>query len=171
MHTEPKRSPVLTKSKRPRYSQKTEGRRLHDAQKRRTTSGGFFLQHLGATSPPTGEHRIQRVESTAFTGACHYMMNRFQMKTPRAPSRSLHEAFKRAPRSLRGACLREGLAEPPRRLHEPFAEVAYTEGSTKTPWRVREASSKGPWMNCMFLLDDDCDHVWSILYCFENSRQ
>ena len=63
---------------------------------------------------------------------------------------------RRAPRSLRGACLREGFAEPPRRHHEPFAEVyepfaevAHTEGSTKTPWRVHEASSKGPWMNCM----------------------
>ena len=107
-------------------------------------------------------------------GACHYLTNRFQMKAPVAPSRSLREAFKRAPRSLRGACLREGFAEPPRRHHEPFAEVyepfaevAHTEGSTKTPWRVHEASSKGPWMNCMFLLDhDDCNRVWSILYCF-----
>ena len=86
-------------------------------------------------------------------GACHYLTNRFQMKAPVAPSRS-----------LRGACLREGFAEPPRRLHEPFAEVyepfaevAHTEGSTKTPWRVHEASSKGPWMNCMFLLDHDCN--------------
>ena len=100
-------------------------------------------------------------------GACHYLTNRFQMKAPVAPSRSLREAFKRAPRSLRGACLREGFAEPPRRHHEPFAEVAHTEGSTKTPWRVHEASSKGPWMmNCMFLLDHDCNRVWSILYCF-----
>ena len=54
------------------------------------------------------------------------------MKAPVAPLRSLREAF----------------AEPPRRLHEPFAEVyepfaevAHTEGSTKTPWRVHEASS------------------------------
>ena len=76
-------------------------------------------------------------------GACHYLTNRFQMKAPVAPSRS-----------LRGAGLREGFAEPPRRHHEPFAEVyepfaevAHTEGSTKTPWRVHEASSKGPWMN------------------------
>ena len=106
-------------------------------------------------------------------GACHYLTNRFQMKAPVAPSRSLREAFKRAPRSLRGACLREGFAEPSRRHHEPFAEVyepfaevAHTEGSTKTPWRVHEASSKGPWMNCMFLLDHDCNRVWSILYCF-----
>ena len=110
---------------------------------------------------------------TSITGACHYLTNRFQMKAPVAPSRSLREAFKRAPRSLRGACLREGFAEPPRRHHEPFAEVyepfaevAHTEGSTKTPWRVHEASSKGPWMNCMFLLDHDCNRVWSILYCF-----
>ena len=86
---------------------------------------------------------------------------------------TLHEAFKRAPQSLRGACLREGFAEPPRRLHElfaevyePFAEIAYTEGSTKTPWRVHEASSKGPWMNCMFLLDDARNRVWSTSYCF-----
>ena len=105
--------------------------------------------------------------------ACHYLTNRFQMEAPVAPSRSLRVAFKRAPRSLRGACLREGFAEPPRRHHEPFAEVyepfaevAHTKGSTKTPWRVHEASSKGPWMNCMFLLDHDCNRVWSILYCF-----
>ena len=26
-------------------------------------------------------------------------------------------------------------------------------------------------MNCMFLLDDDCNRVWTTLYCFENSRQ
>ena len=96
------------------------------------------------------------------SGACHYLTNRFQMEAPVAPSRS-----------LRGACLREGFAEPPRRLHEPFAEVyepfaevAHTEGSTQTPWRVHEASSKGPWMNCMFLLDHDCNRVWSKLYCF-----
>ena len=76
----------------------------------------------------------------------------------------------------RGACLREGFAEPPGRHHEPFAEVyepfaevAHTEGSTKTPWRVHEASSKSTWMNCMFLLDHDCNRVWSILYCFKNS--
>ena len=31
-------------------------------------------------------------------GACHYLTNRFQTKTPRAP----REAFKKAPRSLRG---------------------------------------------------------------------
>ena len=106
---------------------------------------------------------------TCQTGACHYLTNRFQMMAPVAPSRS-----------LRGACLREGFAEPPRRHHEPFAEVyepfaevyepfaevAHTEGSTKTPWRVHEASSKGPWMNCMFLLDHDCNRGWSILYCF-----
>ena len=104
---------------------------------------------------------------TAVVGACHFLTNRFQMKAPVAPSRS-----------LRGACLREGFAEPPRRHHEPFAEVyepfaevAHTEGSTKTPWRVHEASSKSTWMNCMFLLDHDCNRVWSILYCFKNSRQ
>ena len=76
--------------------------------------------------------------------------------------------------TLRGASLSEGFAKPPRRLHEPFAEiyepfaeVAYTEGSTKTPWRVHEASSKGPWMNSrVFLLDDVCNRVWSLVYCF-----
>ena len=94
---------------------------------------------------------LQSVPRCKKMGACHYLTNRFQMKAPVAPSRSLREAFKRAPRSLRGACLREGFAEPPRRNHEPFAEVyepfaevAHTEGSTKTPWRVHEASSKGP---------------------------
>ena len=107
-----------------------------------------YIFYLGTC---TSVHRF-----TAAAGACHYLTNRFQMKAPVAPSRSLREAFKRAPRSLRGACLREGFAEPPRRHHEPFAEVyepfaevAHTEGSTKTPWRVHEASSKGPWMNCM----------------------
>ena len=79
--------------------------------------------------------------------ACHYLTNQPPFTKP-----------------SRG--LREGFAEPPRRLHEPFAEVAYTEGSTKTPWRVHETPSKGPWMNCMFLLDDACNRVWSILYCF-----
>ena len=107
---------------------------------------------------------------TTNKGACHYLTNQPPFW------RRLHKAFKRAPRSLRGACLREGFAEPPRRLHEPlaefyepFAEIAYTEGSTKTPWRIHEASSKGPWMNCMFLLNDacSCNRVWSILlYCF-----
>ena len=120
------------------------------------------------------DHGFERSDLCAeIMGACHYLTNRFQMEAPVAPSRSLREAFKRAPRSLRGACLREGFAEPPRRHHEPFAEVyepfaevAHTKGSTKTPWRVHEASSKGPWMNCMFLLDHDCNRVWSILYCF-----
>ena len=70
-----------------------------------------------------GHASIQHTISTKFLGACHYLTNRFQMKAPVAPSRSLREAFKRAPRSLRGACLREGFAEPPRRHHEPFAEV------------------------------------------------
>ena len=86
-------------------------------------------------------------------------------------SATLCEGFTKPSRGLR-----EAFAEPPRRLHElfaevyePFAEVAYTEGSTKTPWRVHEASSKGPWMNCMFLFDDACNRVWSILYCFEHS--
>ena len=97
---------------------------------------------------------------TILQGACHYLTNRFQMEAPVAPSRS-----------LRGACLREGFAEPPRRLlepfaedYEPFAEVAHTEDSTKTPWRVHGASSKGPWMNYMFLHDHDCNRVRSILY-------
>ena len=36
--------------------------------------------------------------------------------------------------------------KPVRRLREPFVEVLCTEGSTKkAPWRVHEASSKGPW--------------------------
>ena len=82
------------------------------------------------------------------------------------PNEGARGAFARPLRSLRGACLREGFAEPPRRHHEPFAEVAHTEGSTKTPWRVHEASAKGPWMNCMFLLDHDCNRVSSISYCF-----
>ena len=32
------------------------------------------------------------------------------------------------------------LHEPFAEVYEPFAEVAHTEGSTKTPWRVHEAS-------------------------------
>ena len=113
--------------------------------------------------------------TTQMWGACHYLTNRFQMEAPVAPSRSLREAFKRAPRSLRGACLREGFAEPPRRLlepfaadYEPFAEVAHTEDSTKTPWRVHGASSKGPWMNCMFLHDHDSNRVW-LYYTVDSS--
>ena len=39
-----------------------------------------------------------------------------------------NESFKRTPRSLRGTCLLGGSVKPARRLHEPFAEVAYTEG-------------------------------------------
>ena len=92
---------------------------------------------------------------TQSVGACHYLTNQ--------------PPFAKASRSLQegGASLLEGFAKPPRRLHEPFAEVAYTEGSKKTPWRVHEASSKGPWMNSrVFLLDDACHRVWSILYCF-----
>ena len=97
----------------------------------------------------------------------------FSLSDESFPNGGARGAFAKPSRSLRGACLREGFAEPPRRHHEPFAEVyepfaevAHTEGSTKTPWRVHEASSKGPWMNCMFLLDHDCNRVWSILYCF-----
>ena len=56
--------------------------------------------------------------------------------------------------------------EPARRFREPFVEVPCTEGSTKTPWRVHEASSKGPWRNFVgFLHDDACNRVGSIL-CF-----
>ena len=33
----------------------------------------------------------------------------------------------------------------------PFVEVPRTEGSTKAPWRVYEASSKGPWRNLVGL--------------------
>ena len=81
-------------------------------------------------------------KTTCTQGACHYLTNRFQMEAPVAPSRSLREAFAKPSREFR-----EAFAEPPRRLHEPFAEVyepfaevAHTEGSTKTPWRVHEAS-------------------------------
>ena len=82
--------------------------------------------------------------------------------------------FKKPSRGLREAFAERVFEKPPRRLlepfaevYEPFAEVAHTEDSTKTPWRVHGASSKGPWMNyCMFLLDHDCNRVWSILYCF-----
>ena len=54
-----------------------------------------------------------------------------------------------------------------RRLREPFVEVPCTEGSTKAPWRVHEASSKGPWRNFVgfHLNDDPCNRVGSIL-CF-----
>ena len=70
---------------------------------------------------------------TGMEGACHYLTNRFQMEAPVAPSRSLREAFKRAPRSLRGASkapprtLRGGLRTlrggcTYRRLHEDALE-------------------------------------------------
>ena len=49
------------------------------------------------------ERRRSARDRTRVVGACHYLTNRFQMKAPVAPSRSLREAFKRAPRSLRGA--------------------------------------------------------------------
>ena len=77
----------------------------------------------GDNSIKLGRTDASRQNSTTTKGACHYLTNRFQMKAPVAPSRSLRETFKRAPRSFRGACLREGFAEPPRRHHEPFAEV------------------------------------------------
>ena len=48
------------------------------------------------------------------TGACHYLTNHFQMKAPVAPSRSLREAFARAPRSFLEDTLREGFAKAPR---------------------------------------------------------
>ena len=66
-----------------------------------------------------------------------------------------------------GACHRGEFVETVRRLREPFVEVpCTTEGSTKTPWRVHEASSKGPWRNFVgFLHDDACNRVESIL-CF-----
>ena len=56
--------------------------------------------------------------------------------------------------------------KPVRRLREPFVEVPCTEGSTKAPWRVHKASSKGPWRNFVGLFNDDaCNRVGSIL-CF-----
>ena len=79
-------------------------------------------------------------------------------------SRRLHEGFKKAPRYLRGACLRGDFVEPVSRLCESFVEVPCTEGSTKTPWRVHEASSKGSWRNFVGLLNDDaCNRVGSML--------
>ena len=61
--------------------------------------------------------------------------------------------------------------KPVRRLREPFVEVLCTEGSTKkAPWRVDEASSKGPWRNFVGLLHDDaCNRVGSIL-CFVSPK-
>ena len=35
---------------------------------------------------------VVSVALTVFVGACHYLTNRFQMKAPVAPSRSLREA-------------------------------------------------------------------------------
>ena len=61
--------------------------------------------------------------------------------------------------------------KPVRRLREPFVEVLCTEGSTKkAPWRVHEASSKGPWRNFVGLRHDDaCNRVGSIL-CFVSPK-
>ena len=53
--TESQRSADLAR-KRARYAQRTEAQRLHDAHKKRT-SVGSYLQHPGAASPATGEHR------------------------------------------------------------------------------------------------------------------
>ena len=146
-----------------RYSPQTRENLLPVRIIRRQKATTYIRRHL---YKPPGVLHCGGCTWTRKRGACHYLTNRFQMKAPVAPSRSLREAFKRAPRSLRGACLREGFAEPLRRhdepfaeVYEPFAEVAHTVGSTKTPWRVHEASSKGPWMNCMFLLDHDCNRV------------
>ena len=48
----------------------------------------------------------------------------------------------------------------------PFVEVPRNEGPTKAPWRLYEASSKGPWRNFVGLLHDDAwNRVGSILYC------
>ena len=86
------------------------------------------------------------------------------------PWRSLQEGSAKPSRSVSSRRLRGASKAPPRKsfaeVYESFAKVAHTEGSTKTPWRVHKASSKGPWMNCMFVLDHDCNRVWSILYCF-----
>ena len=57
--------------------------------------------------------------------------------------------------------------KPVRRLRKPFVEVPCTEGSTRAPWRVHEASSKGPWRNFVgFHHEDPCNRVGSVLYCF-----
>ena len=61
--------------------------------------------------------------------------------------------------------------KPVRRLRELFVEVPCTEGSTKAPWRVHEASSKGPWRNFGgFLHDNACNRVGSILFCFVDPK-
>ena len=51
-----------------------------------------------------------------------------------------------------------------RRLREAFVEVPCAKGSTKAPWRVHEASSRGPWKNFVgFLRDDACSCVNSVM--------
>ena len=56
--------------------------------------------------------------------------------------------------------------EPIRRLRKPSVEVPCTEGSTKAPCRVHEASLKGPWRKIVgFPHYDACNRVGSILYC------
>ena len=65
-------------------------------------------------------------------------------------SATLREGFTEPSRGLREAFAERVLEKASRSLYEPFAEfyepfaTAYTEGSTKTPWRVHEAFSKGP---------------------------
>ena len=93
-------------------------------------------------------------------GDCQYITNRSRFA-------KTHEAFKRAPRSLRGACLLGGFAKPTNRLREPFVEAPCTEASTKTPWSVHKASSKGSRRNFVgFQHDYACNSVGLVLYCF-----
>ena len=50
------------------------------------------------------------------TGACHYLTNRFQMKAPVAPSRSLQEGSAKPSRSVSSRRLRGASKAPPRTL-------------------------------------------------------
>ena len=76
-------------------------------------------------------------------------------------SRRLQEGSVKPSRSVSLRRLRDTCKAPPRTLRG-----GCTEGLTKAPWRVHEASSKGPGRNFVgFLNDDACDRVGSIL-CF-----
>ena len=90
--------------------------------------------------------------ATSLSGACHYLTNRFQMKAPVAPSRSLQEGSMKPPwvwlkpsRSLReGFSKASRRLQRPRRLHEALVKTSRTlrGGATASP--LRECFMKAP---------------------------
>ena len=100
--------------------------------------------------------------------ACHYLTN--QPPFTKA-SRSLQEGSAKPSRSVCSRRLRGASKAPPRTLRESLRTLRrgciYRRLHEDTLEGSRGLlSSKGPWMNCMFLLDGGCNNrAWSILYC------